>query len=177
MQAPQFPDPHFGQSPPPYQAPPPSGFRVPLTTEQARVPLEAFGRPVAFDADGQSPIFVGSSIFPNSVHPCKIAPHLSPPCRVPYGGEEHEHRGRYDVLPFDQAVMEWVPTAHGQIPHGRRPVEGGYEEGGGKLYHALAIVHGVRVPGKTAEHLHGCNVAFGGSEHIIRENYEILCWK
>ena len=38
---------------------------------------------------------------------------------------------------------------------GRRPVEGGYEEDGAKLYHAIAVVHGVRVPGKAGPHLVG----------------------
>jgi len=72
--------------------------------------------------------------------------------------------------------MEWVPTSHGRIPQGRRPVEGGYEDHGGKLYHALANYQGIRVPGKTGEHLNGCNVPFGGAELVVEE-YQILCWK
>ena len=87
------------------------------------------------------------------MHPCKIAPRLSNPCRVPYGGQEWEHKGRYDLLPFNPSMMEIVPTSGGHIPPGRRPVEGGYEEDGRKLYHALAIIDGVQVPGKCAEHL------------------------
>ncbi|TFK47823.1 hypothetical protein OE88DRAFT_746128 [Heliocybe sulcata] len=165
--------------PPPYgaPAPPPSGYRLPLTTSSAFPPSEQVGRPPCVDADGRSPVFIGSAIFPNSVHPCKIAPNLSPPCRVPYGGGEHEHNGRYDLLPFTPENMEWVATSYGRIPAGRRPVEGGYEEHGAKLYHALAEVNGVYVPGKTGEHLGGCNVAYGGGEHVIQENYAILCWK
>ncbi|KAI0260534.1 hypothetical protein BC834DRAFT_900301 [Gloeopeniophorella convolvens] len=73
--------------------------------------------------------------------------------------------------------MEWVRTARGRVPPGRRPVEGGYESSGARLYHALAVVDGVRVPGKTGEHLGGCNVAFGGREHVVRDDYEILCWR
>lgn len=153
---PPFPVPNA--QPPPYQehqnrAPPPSGFRIPLNTDAALPPPQQLGQPVSFDADGRSPVFLGSAIFPNSVHPCKICPHLSPPCRVPYGGGEHEHHGRYDLLPFDQNTMEWVHTAQGRVTPGRRPVEGGYEQGGGKLYHALAVIDGVRVPGKAGEHL------------------------
>lgn len=75
------------------------------------------------------------------------------PARVPYGGGEHEHQGRYDLLPFAPDMMEWVRASKGHIPNGRRPVEGGYEENGAKLYHALAVVDGVCVPGKTGEHL------------------------
>ncbi|KZT07807.1 uncharacterized protein LAESUDRAFT_724804 [Laetiporus sulphureus 93-53] len=179
MEPPSFPSAQFGERsapPPPYQAPPPSGFRIPLSTESAFPASQQLGPPVCLDAD-QSPIYIGSAIFPNAVHPCKIGPHLSPPCRVPYGGGEHEHRGRYDLLPFDPQAMEWVRTARGEIPPGRRPVEGGYEEGGKKLYHAMAYVQGLRVPGKTGQHLAGCNYAFGGTEHVAQENYEILCWK
>ena len=49
--------------------------------------------------------------------------------------------------------MEWVPTRDGGLPHGRRLVEGGYESNGAKLYHALADIDGVKVPGKAAGHL------------------------
>ncbi|OJT07461.1 hypothetical protein TRAPUB_1704, partial [Trametes pubescens] len=134
------------------EAPPPSGFRVPLG-DAAPFPTQQAGQPVAFDADGRTPVFVGSALLGNAVHPCKIVPSLTPPARVAYGGRELEHRGRYDLLPFDPNTMEWVPTANGHIPAGRRPVEGGYEESGGKLFHALAPVNGVRVPGKTGTHL------------------------
>lgn len=136
----------------PQGTPPPSGFRVPLTTTGA-FPLNHAGQPVSHDADGQSPIFLGSALFEKSVHPCKIAPALIPPCRVPYGGQETEHQGRYDLLPFDPNTMEWVPTSQGRIPPGRRPVEGGYEDYGSKLYHGIGVVGGIKVPGKTGEHL------------------------
>ncbi|EAU85319.1 hypothetical protein CC1G_07589 [Coprinopsis cinerea okayama7 len=158
-------------------APPPSGYRIPLSETTPFPNDQQTGWAPCYDADGVSPVFIGSALFENSVHPCKIGPHLDPPARVPYGGTEHEHRGRYDLLPFVAQQMEWVPTSHGQIPPGRRPIEGGYEDNGHKLYHALANISGVRVPGKTGEHLRGANVAFGGKEVAVHENYEILCWK
>lgn len=133
----------------------PSGDRIALTTTGV-FPTSQAGQPACYDADRHSPIYVGSALFPNAVHPCKIAPHLSPPCRVPYGGGEHEHHGRYDLLPLTGA-MEWVHTSNGNIPHGRQPVDGGYEDNGAKLYHARALVgdnhNGVLVPGKTGTHL------------------------
>ena len=46
--------------------------------------------------------------------------------------------------------MEWVITS---VPAGRRPIDGGHEENGEKLYHAAAIISGVKVPGKTGRHL------------------------
>jgi len=127
------------------------------------------------DADGKTPVFVGSAIFEDSVHPCKIVPSLRPPCRVAYGGTEREHHGRYDLLPISPE-MEWVPTREGKIPSGRRPVEGGYESNGVKLFHALGSMDGVNVPGKTGEHLGGANIPFGGYEQVVRE-YKILCWR
>ena len=105
------------------------------------------------ETDGRTAVYIGSAIFERAVHPCKIVSAFNPPARVPWGGSEHEHRGRYDLLPFDPATMEWVPTSHGQIPPGRRPIEGGYEENGDKLYHALGVVQGVKVPGKAGVHL------------------------
>ncbi|OAX40644.1 hypothetical protein K503DRAFT_737060 [Rhizopogon vinicolor AM-OR11-026] len=169
--------------PPPYRTPmtarPPSGFRIPLNfPADSAFPSPVYTRePPCRDADGTSPIFIGSAIFQRSVHPCKIAPHLSPPCHVPYGGSEVAHNGRYDLLPFDPDTMEWVLTSFGRIPPMRDPVQGGYEENGAKLYHALARVQGTLVPGKTGEHLEGCNVAFGNGEHVVKEGYEILCWR
>ncbi|KAF9048661.1 hypothetical protein BJ165DRAFT_1461542 [Panaeolus papilionaceus] len=134
------------------QRPPPSGYRIPsATNEPFPDPLQA-GEPPFHDLDG-SPIFIGSAIMENSVHPCKIGPNLHNYVSVPYGGGEHAHEGRYDLLPFRPHEMEWVPTSYGQIPKSRRPVEGGYEEGGEKLYHAAAVVYDVRVPGKAGEHL------------------------
>ncbi|EIN09696.1 hypothetical protein PUNSTDRAFT_86159 [Punctularia strigosozonata HHB-11173 SS5] len=155
--------------------PPPSGYRVPLSDTTPFPSPQYTGEPPCFDADG-SPVFIGSALMEKSVHPCKIAPHLQPHCRVPYGGGEFEHRGRFDLLPFSPNLMEWVPTQGGHVPPGRRPVEGGYEENGAKLYHALGTISGVHVPGKTGEHLGGANIAFGGGEHVVRE-YSILCWK
>ncbi|KAG6332259.1 hypothetical protein ID866_6830 [Astraeus odoratus] len=167
--------------PPPYsqssEAHPPSGFRVALDAS-ATFPEHLAGKAPCFDADGFSPVFIGSAILEdNSVHPCKVAPRLIPVCRVPYAGVELAHYGRYDVLPFDPDTMEWVPASRGRVPHGCNPVPGGYEENGSQLYHAIGVVDGVRVPGKTGIHLGACHVAFNGTEHVITHNYEILCWR
>ena len=152
---PDFPDPNplqhvgGGQT---VQNAPPSGHRIPLDPNAQFPTPDQLGRPPATDFDGSTPVFVGSAIFPDSVHPCKIIPSLHPPCRVSYRGSEAQHHGRYDLLPITQD-MEWVPTSNGQIPPGRRPVEGGYEPNGGKLYHALGFIQGLYVPGKTGDHL------------------------
>lgn len=142
--------------PPPYTPPrpPPSGYRIALNVSSPFPGPSYTKEPPCYDGDGiASPLFLGSAIFNNSVHPCKIAPRLTPPCRVPYGGSEVHHGSRYDLLPFDPETMEWVPTSLGRIPAHRRPVQGGYEENGARLYHGMASVRGAKVPGKTGEHL------------------------
>ncbi|KAJ7473140.1 hypothetical protein B0H11DRAFT_1866710 [Mycena galericulata] len=164
---------------------PASGFRIKLSTEAPlqHHDLERAGRAPFADLD-RSPVYVGSAIFMHgdgmthkSVQPGKVAPHLHPPCHVPYGGQEIGHHGRYDVLIIDDGRMEWVRTSHGRIPEGRTPVEGGYEENHERLFHAVARVDGILVPGKTGHHLGACHISFGGREHVIHEHYEILCWR
>jgi hypothetical protein len=146
---------------PPAYAPPgrsPSGDRIALTFP-GPFPVAQAGAHPCIDADG-SPVYIGSAIgsidprdpLCNTVHPCKIAPRLSPPCRVPYGGGEHGHMGRYDLLPFVPQTMEWVPASFGRIPQNRLAIEGGVEHGT-KLYHAMGKVDDVWVPGKTGVHL------------------------
>jgi hypothetical protein len=141
---------------PEYQQPPPppeSGFRIPLASDTQFPPSPQAREPVCTHTDGVSPVFVGSAVFNESVHPCKIIPSLPHRCRVPYGGEEIGFRGRCELLPITPE-MEWVPTREGKIPQGRRPVQGGHESNGEKLYHALGVVDtGLSVPGKTGEHL------------------------
>jgi hypothetical protein len=135
---------------------PPSGYRIALSTVEPGFPSIERTRPAPFvDTDGCSPVFIGSALLQYSVHPCKIAPRLASPsvCRVPYGGSEYEHQGRYDLLPFVPEQMEFIPTSYGRIPPGRRPVKGGFESNGAELYHAVAVIDGVKVPGKTGIHL------------------------
>ncbi|KAF8656878.1 hypothetical protein AX16_002424 [Volvariella volvacea WC 439] len=162
----------------PRQTPPPAGFRISLRPGTPIPPSDQLGPPPCYEPDGRTPLYLASALLDNSIHPCKVGFHLSAatPAAVAYGGQEIR-TGRYDLLPFVPEEMEFVRTSYGKIPVGRRPVEGGYEESGHKLYHAIASVLGVRIPGKTGEHLSGCLVGFGNEEHCIQENYEILCWK
>ncbi|KAF9078620.1 hypothetical protein BDP27DRAFT_1356444 [Rhodocollybia butyracea] len=89
-------------------------------------------------------------------------------------GREISHEGPFEVLRYDPQTMELVRSANGEVPWGRTPVGGGWEEDGRTLYHGLAHVEGVRVPGKTAPHLGGCNVSFGGKEIHVNDGYEIF---
>lgn len=155
---------------------PPSGHRVPLSPNDHFPTPDRLGQPPATESGGSIPVYIGSAIFPDSVHPCRIVPSLNPPCRVLYGGGEVEHHGRYDLLPITQD-MEWVPTKLGELPPGRRPVEGGYETNGNKLYHALGPVKGTYAAGKAGQHLRGAIIPFEGNEHHVQENYSVLCWR
>lgn len=60
--------------------------------------------------------------------------------------------------------MKWVKASHGRIPDGYTPVQGGYEDSGQQLYHALAKIEGHWVPGKTGLHLLGGNFPYHHQE-------------
>jgi hypothetical protein len=157
---------------------PPSGYRIPLGMPAGPSSHSSF--PPSFpgiertreapfsDADGKSPVFIGSALMQDSVHPCKIVPNMqNEPCHVSYGGREVAHEGRYDLLPFVPALMEFVPTSNGHVPHGRRPVKGGFEQNGTELFHAVAVIDGVKVPGKTGIHLVRARFFFGQIHFIL----------
>ncbi|KAH8826650.1 hypothetical protein DL96DRAFT_1289785 [Flagelloscypha sp. PMI_526] len=168
-------DPHHAGGPAaPHSQAPPSGFRVPMNSNSPFPNQNQLGQPPAWDHGGQ-PLYFASVLFERSVHPAKAGDHLGGKVAVSYGGQE-QSAPRFDLLPFDPTTMELIPTSRGQIPHGRRPVEGGYEENGEKLYHAIGQISGVRVPGKTGVHLQGGNFPYGGAEQYL-ENYELLVWR
>ena len=132
----------------------------PLSSRHVPFPsADLLGTPAHVEANGANPVFVGSAIFENSVHPCKIVFSIHPPCHVPYGGSEVRHYGRYELFPITPKV-EWVPTKNGKIPPNRSPVNGGHESSGEVLYYALGKINDVDVPGKTGEHLVSGSLVF-----------------
>ncbi|TBU35466.1 hypothetical protein BD311DRAFT_707447 [Dichomitus squalens] len=149
---------------------------VPLG-DHSEFPWRLAGEVPAWDGDG-TPLYLGTTLFNGGWHPCKIMPYNSSKARVSYGGKEYENTGICHLLPFNAATMEWVPTSCGLLPYGRRAIEGGYEEIGGEMfYHALAVVAGVKVPGKAGPHLTcGASVPYANKEYIVRY-YFILCWR
>ncbi|GAA5877816.1 hypothetical protein JCM16303_000248 [Sporobolomyces ruberrimus] len=161
--------------PPPYAAStPPAGLRVPCSTTNPFPSSDLVGKAPFQDLDG-SLVYVASALLEGgkSVHPCKVT---NGRCMISYGGGEHEHHGRYDILPITHE-MEWVSASYGQIPKGRRAVEGGFEENGSHLFHAVMNIDGIQVPGKTGPHLHGANFPWGGGERVEEGGYSVLCWK
>ncbi|KAK3379678.1 hypothetical protein B0T24DRAFT_612623 [Lasiosphaeria ovina] len=130
------------------------------------------------------PVYMASAVGfgKGGVHPCKVSPLLEATlCRVPWGGDEIPHFGEYDLLPFVPELMEFVDAAAsegeaaGTPPPGRQPVVGGYENGRW-LYHAIAQVDGVWVPGKAGPQFPGAMVAYADRENMVSP-CKILCWK
>ncbi|PVF95307.1 hypothetical protein CPB86DRAFT_596357 [Serendipita vermifera] len=156
--------------------PPATGYRIPLEGGMPLPDISITGPPPFRDVDG-SPVFLGSGIMGTTVQPCKICPARPLPCVIPYGGWEVNHPGRYDLLPFDPETMEWVPTRFGRVPAGRKAVEGGYEDHGVRLYHAVGYFEGHLIPGKTGVHLGGVRSGLNGIEHFSRDEFLILCWR
>lgn len=108
-----------------------------------------------------------------SMQPCRIRKGFQPACFVPFEGGAFQHHGqcvvqcpsplclswvnillmhrRFSLLCITDD-MEWVPATDGIIPPGRKPVEGGFEETGEKLYHALDK-SSPSYAGKTSPHI------------------------
>ncbi len=95
----------------------------------------------------QRPIYIGSTIFKRSVLPCKIGPHSPVPCSVPFCGWEIVHMRCYNLLPFNPNTMDFVLTSQGHFPAGRKLVKGGHDQDGTPLYHGVAMLNGIRIPG------------------------------
>jgi hypothetical protein len=66
------------------------------------------------------------------------------------------HAGRYEVLVYEPARMEWAPASLGVTPTDRVPVEGGYEAYGAELMYAHTIIGGQLCIGKAGLHLVSC---------------------
>jgi len=153
---------------------PPHGWRYTGHTSKPFPPPNISGPPPFRDVDGE-PVFIGSSLIRDEIHPCKLAPHLYPPCRVAYGGIDFGHEGFYDLLPITED-HEWVHASKGRIPEGRRPVDAGYRPIE-RLHHAYAVIDGCSVPGTASEELAGVYIPFDGREIYLKDRYWILCWR
>jgi hypothetical protein len=127
-------------------------IRVHIDYNQPLPDPSRYLHPPCFDAD-DNPVYFGSATLGKTVQACKVTRKGDKlVCTVPHRLVERTHEGPVTILPFTDA-MELVPTSHGRIPAGYRPVVGGVDERGRVLYHAVAWVHGERVPGRTSEHI------------------------
>ncbi|KIM33266.1 hypothetical protein M408DRAFT_152059 [Serendipita vermifera MAFF 305830] len=131
--------------------PPLAGFRVNLTMGDSPFPDQNVTGPAPFvDLDG-TPVFVGSAVHGGSKQPCKINPTASWKCLFATSGTEVAPTKNYNLLLIDDTFMEWVPTSKGRVPPGRIAVDGGHEEDGGRLYHAVTHWNNLDIPGRAGE--------------------------
>ncbi|KZV95704.1 hypothetical protein EXIGLDRAFT_610185 [Exidia glandulosa HHB12029] len=145
---------------------------IKLASNQTIPPQSVTGWPPCTDVAGER-VFLGLVPFEGGLHPCKVVEGFIPPVRWSYGGKEYLWDKDYFLVPFDGSRMEWVSASHGVTPVGRRLVEGGVEPAGERLYHAIGMVDGHRVPGKAAAHLNGALFPYAGEEMLV-EYYEVL---
>ncbi|PBK85167.1 hypothetical protein ARMGADRAFT_872275, partial [Armillaria gallica] len=96
---------------------PDSGFRFSLDGSSP-FPRQDLGPPPCRDW-GIKPIYIGSAIFDQAIHPCKVGPHQ--PCSVAFRGREIHSEARFDPLPFNPDSLELVRTSGGRVPDGKRP--------------------------------------------------------
>ncbi len=129
-----------------------SGFRIQLCSSSTPFPTEDLTGPPTFHDTNGDPIYIGSAIFGTSIHPCKIEPHLAVPCSVPFSGRKIAHMECYDLLPFNPNTMEFVLMSQGHFPAGRKLVKGGYNQDGTPLYHGVATLNGIKIPGSISHH-------------------------
>ncbi|KAI9297602.1 hypothetical protein K502DRAFT_323200 [Neoconidiobolus thromboides FSU 785] len=67
--------------------------------------------------------------------------------------------------------LQWVRASNGIVPP--NAVQGGSENDGRPLFIARTMYKGSLIPGKTAPHLEGCLISFGGKE-VLEKEYEVL---
>ncbi|KAF9525764.1 hypothetical protein CPB83DRAFT_908881 [Crepidotus variabilis] len=137
-----------------------AGERLALNTEDPFPRTNELGPRISLESHlgrvTTQPIFLASILQNSSVIPCYATDLFCPYTWFPGNYTENSHEGRFDLLPYSPEQMEWILTSHGNIPPGRQPISGGYDEEGRELYHALAALppdEGLKVPGQTGEHL------------------------
>ncbi|VDC06810.1 unnamed protein product [Peniophora sp. CBMAI 1063] len=154
-----------------------SQFYVP---RRSRDPQETGLAPFS-SRDGR-PSYVISAPLRGTRQPAKATLHNDTArVRISYSGKEIDvdwasAEQPVEIVHVNPDTMEWVPSNHGRLPIGLQPVEGGYDKGDRRLYHATHDFDGHTVPGKTGEHLGGALFPYGGKERSITHGYKILCW-
>lgn len=95
---------------------------------------------------------------------------------IGYQNEEHQ-LDKYEILLGSMQGLKWVQTGNTLNVEslGARPVEGGYENDGTKLYVVRAYHKGAMHPGKASEKLDGAFIPYDGKEKKVKE-YEVLCY-
>jgi len=105
------------------------------------------------------------AMFNGGMHPGKVRPGFNG-CNVPWGGGEHRV-GSYRV----PTGGVWRGASGGQIPVNAVPA--GFEANGTPLYVCRGAFQGGMHPGKIRAGFGGCNIGYGGAEHVVR-SYDVL---
>lgn len=87
-------------------------------------------------------------------------------CNIAWGGKEYVVR-KYQVL----LNRGWVKTSNGRLVG--HPQKAGKETNGKPLYICKAKFKGGIHPGKTRPAFRGCNIGWGGKEHVVA-NYKLF---
>ncbi|KAJ1556131.1 hypothetical protein HK405_006531 [Cladochytrium tenue] len=158
-----------------------------VTTRGNEIPPDAWQ---AGNDLGGEPLFVARAWVGGGLHIGKVGAHFRSAV-IPYGGEEREVTGDYEVLcgAPAQGRVRWVRQLGGGVPPNAVP--GGNESDGRLLYIGRASMAEPRAwplslagvgrtsmcPGKCGAHLPtGCNVPFDGRE-VHASPFEVLVYE
>lgn len=116
------------------------------------------------EATGQA-LYACVAPFNGSMQPGKTRPDFGG-CNIPFGGREH-------VVSSYRVPMGgvWRASSGGRVPANALPA--GFEANGAPLYICRGRFNGGLHPGKIRPEFGGCNIPWGGGEHVVRD-YEVL---
>ncbi|TFK44555.1 carbohydrate-binding module family 12 protein [Crucibulum laeve] len=155
-----------------YQRNGPSGPVTWVLTEGTNIPRNA----IEVGLLQAQKFYICRAFFDGGVQVGKASPTLDKGAAIGYKHEEIKI-GTYEILLGDMRALRWVP-AKGKLSVselGHRPVEGGHESDGTRLYIAKAEHKGVQYPGKASEQLDGAYIPYKETEKRVKE-YEVLCY-
>jgi len=123
-------------------------------------------------------LFISRTFIDGGLQPGKACTDFPKGAVVGYQKEEH-HVDTYEILLGEISRLRWERVSGRIHSDSLRPVEGGYENDGTKLFIIKAEFperSGVFHPGKTSAKLDGAYISYGGTEKNVRE-YEVLCYR
>ena len=129
-----------------------------LSVDDVFPPFKVALFPVSFDRYG-TPLYFARAILEDGIFmPCtvRVDENGRVECYYAHNRREIRHGSTYDLVPFDQETMELLKVwpedlEEGELPF--KPVEGGMDENGNPLWHAIGEIAGVRTPGYAGKHL------------------------
>jgi hypothetical protein len=137
----------------------------------ANAVVAGFEAPVPPSSVGENLYFCRAQITGTDWQLGKIRPGFGA-CYIPYGGKEFA-ASKYEVLVHLSPAMPLmqVNASSGVVPFDS--IRGGTDNDGLPLYLCTAQFAGGMHPGKLKSIFHGCDISYGGIEHVIA-NYNVL---